>query len=117
MKHDDALIACSCELKTSYMHSALIRSKIVRSPWYFKFRKFCENFIFANNIKRHICDVKNLRLGHALPILVIHRVICHSARVLFPRNSKFRENKTLTKISKFTVLSKLCFDINLEWPL
>ena len=25
---------------------------------------FCENFIFLNNVKRHVCDVKNLRLEH-----------------------------------------------------
>ena len=42
---------------------------------YCKFGNFRENFIFANNVKRHICDVKNLRLGHNLTILVNDRVI------------------------------------------
>ena len=31
---------------------------------YCKSGKFRENFIFANSVKRHICDVKNLQLGH-----------------------------------------------------
>ena len=31
---------------------------------------FCDNFIFANSVKRHIWDVKNLQLGHDLPISV-----------------------------------------------
>ena len=29
---------------------------------------FRENFIFANSVKRHIGDAKNLRLGHDFPI-------------------------------------------------
>ena len=29
---------------------------------YCRFGNFCENFIFANSIKRHISDVKNSRL-------------------------------------------------------
>ena len=33
------------------------------------------NFIFANSIKRHICDVENSRLRHYLPISVNGRVI------------------------------------------
>ena len=27
-------------------------------------RNFSENFIFANSVKRHICNVKNSLLGH-----------------------------------------------------
>ena len=37
--------------------------------------EICENFIFANSLKRHICDVKNSRLGHDLPISVNDKVI------------------------------------------
>ena len=37
---------------------------------YCKSGNFRDNFIFANRVKRHICDVKNLRLGHDLPISV-----------------------------------------------
>ena len=35
---------------------------------YCKFENFPENFIFAYSVKRHICDVKNSKLGHYLPI-------------------------------------------------
>ena len=42
---------------------------------YCKFRNFRENFIFANSIKRHICDLRNSRLGHDIPISVNDRVI------------------------------------------
>ena len=73
---------------------------------YCKFRNFCENFIFANSIKRHVCAVRNSRLGHDIPISVNNRVICHFARVLISRNFaivKFWENKTLAKMSEFTV--------------
>ena len=42
---------------------------------YCKFKNFRENFIFANNVKRHICDVKNSPLGHDLPRSVHDRVI------------------------------------------
>ena len=39
---------------------------------------------------------------------------CYFARVLFSRDStstRFRENKTLAKISKFTVLGILCWQV------
>ena len=55
---------------------------------YCKFENFHENYIFANSVKRHICDVKPFREG------------------LFSRKFarvKFRENKILAKISKLTV--------------
>ena len=65
---------------------------------YYKSRNFCKNFIFANSIKRHICDAKNSQLGHDLRISVSHRVI---SRGFY---AKFHENKTPTKISEFTVL-------------
>ena len=35
-----------------------------------KFGNFLENFIFANSVKRHICDVKIMRFGHDLLISV-----------------------------------------------
>ena len=65
---------------------------------YCKSRIFCENFVFANSIKRHICDAKNSRLGHDLPISVNDRVIS-----AFREDFKFRENIALVKISEFTV--------------
>ena len=39
------------------------------------FGNFHENFILANSIKRHICDVKNSQLGHDLPSSVNDRMI------------------------------------------
>ena len=60
------------------------------------------NFIFVNNVKRHICDVQSSRLRRDLPILVNDIVI-----LLFPEGLIFTkllcENKTLSKISEFTV--------------
>ena len=38
---------------------------------YCKFGNFRENFIFANSVKRHICNNKSSRLGHDLPISYI----------------------------------------------
>ena len=52
-----------------------------------KFGNFRENFIFANNVKRHFCDVKNLRLGHDLHIPTNDRVI-----------APFREDFIFTKL-------------------
>ena len=68
---------------------------------YCKSGNFHENFIFADSIKRHICDFKNWRIGHDVPILVNDRVISP-----FREDSifiKLRENKILAKISEFTV--------------
>ena len=36
---------------------------------------FCENFIFAISVKKHICDAKNRRLGLDLHLSVNDRVI------------------------------------------
>ena len=54
---------------------------------YCKFGTFREDFIFANNVKRHTCDVKTSRLGHGLLISVNERVI-----------SPFREDFIFTKL-------------------
>ena len=73
---------------------------------YCKFGNFRENLIFAYSVKRHICDVKNLRLRYDLPISVNDRVILPFREDLISRNfayAKFREYKTLAKISEFTV--------------
>ena len=42
---------------------------------YCKSGNFRENFIFANSVKRHICDIKNSQLGYDIPISVKDRVI------------------------------------------
>ena len=56
------------------------------------------NFIFVkNNIKRHICDVKNTQLVHALPTSVNSKVF-----FLFREgfiSTKLRDNKILAKTS------------------
>ena len=69
-----------------------------------KFGNLRENFIFANSVKRHICDVKNSRLGHYLPISINVRVISSFREgYIFTKLRTFCENKTLAKISEFTV--------------
>ena len=68
---------------------------------------FRENFIFANSIKRHICHVNNSQLGHDIPISVNNRMILpfrEGLNFMKLRIYEFQENKTLTKISKFTEL-------------
>ena len=71
-----------------------------------KFGTFRDNFIFANSVKTHICDVENSRQGRDLPLSVNDRVISPIREDIFSRNftqAKFRENKTLAIISEFTV--------------
>ena len=46
-----------------------------RHVYYWKSGNFRENFIFANSVKRHICDVKSSRVWHDIPISVNGRVI------------------------------------------
>ena len=48
-----------------------------------KSENFCENFTFANNIKRHICVVNNLPQGHDLPLSVKDRVISQFRKIFF----------------------------------
>ena len=54
---------------------------------YCKYRNFRENFIFVISVKRHICGVKNSRLGNDVPISVNDRVI-----------SPFREDSLFMKL-------------------
>ena len=73
---------------------------------YCKFGNFHENFIFENGHKIHICDIKKSRLWHDLPISVNDRVISPFRADFISRTfayAKFRENKTLAKISEFPV--------------
>ena len=74
---------------------------------YCKFGNFHENFIFANSAKRHIWDVQTSRLRHDLPISVNDIVILSFREGLIFRKvriyAKFCKNKTLAKISKFSV--------------
>ena len=69
---------------------------------YCKFGNFRENFIFANSGKRHICHGKMSRLRHEL----IDRVISPGREgIIFTklRICEVSRNKTLAKISEFTV--------------
>ena len=63
-------------------------------------------FIFANSLKRHICDVKSSQLGHDIPISVNNRVILpFSKGFIFMKLHicEVSRNKTLARIIKFTV--------------
>ena len=69
--------------------------------WYCKFRKFSREFYFRECIKRHIYDIKNSQLRLDLPTTTNNRVILLIREgFIF---TKFREDKTLAKISEFTV--------------
>ena len=75
---------------------------------YCKFGNFRENFIFAKNVKRQKSDTQNSRLRHDLHVLVNSRLNLLFREGFFSRNfayAKFRENKTLAKISEFTVMN------------
>ena len=65
-----------------------------------------------NGVQRHICDFKNSRQRHDLPISVNDMVISpfHEAFFYFHETwhmQSFHENKTLAKISEFTVVCTL----------
>ena len=68
---------------------------------YCKFENFCENFNFANSVKRHTFDQSISRLGYDSPISVVESVILSFCEdYVF---TKLRENKILAKISEFKV--------------
>ena len=56
------------------------------------FRNFCENFIFQNNVKTQICNIKNLKLGHGLVIFVNDRVIFAISRGFYFREVSRKSN-------------------------
>ena len=62
---------------------------------YCKFAIFRDNFIFANSVKRHICDVKHSRLWYDLPISVNNIMI-----------SPIREGLIFTKLRTCEVSRK-----------
>ena len=72
---------------------------------YCKFGNFCENFIFANSVKTHLFDVE-IRDKGVIYLLSINDRVISPIREDFIF-TKFPENKTLAKISKFTVLITL----------
>ena len=65
--------------------------------------------IFADAVKRHICDPQTSRLRHDLHVSVNDGVNLLFREGLFSRNfayAKFRENKTIAKIFESTVSMK-----------
>ena len=58
--------------------NVLVKTYLMAIIVYCKFGKFRENFIFAKCVKSHICDVKNSRPGHDLPISVKDRGIARN---------------------------------------
>ena len=62
--------------------------------------KFLRKFNFAKTVKRHICNVKNLRLGHDLHTSISKQ---YKDFAIVPGSVQFRENKTIVKIFEFTV--------------
>ena len=71
-----------CEIAPS-----TVRSSSIMFSMYCKFGNFRENLIFANSVKRHICDVKKSRHRHDLSVSVNDRMI-----------SPFREDFIFTKL-------------------
>ena len=64
-------------------------------------------FLFSRiGFKDIICYINNSRLGYDLPKLVNNRVISPFCKGFIFKKlfAKFHENKTLAKISKFTVM-------------
>ena len=80
------------KLKCETLESSVPPCYCTVPPCYFKFGNFRENFIFANSVKRHICDVKNSQLEYGLPVSGNERVISP-----FRECAKFRENKPSRK--------------------
>ena len=70
---------------------------------YCKLGNFAENFIFANSVKRHIYHVKNSLLGDDFLTSVNDRLILTFHKDFIFTKLRTCENKTLAKISEFTV--------------
>ena len=66
-----------------------LRAKPIYSnlTYYCRFGNFRENFIFANSVKRHICDAQSWRQRHDLNVSVNNRL-----------NLIFREGFIFTKL-------------------
>ena len=66
-------------------------------------RNFWENFIFANIIKRHICDAVNLQLGPNLHISV-NDIVISAGGFYFHETSHMRSFAKIKPSRKFTNL-------------
>ena len=78
---------------------------------YCKFGNFRENFIFANSVKRHICEIKNSRLGHDLLYQKIDRVISPFCEGLICTKLRFAKIKPSRKFSNLqqSIINLYCF--------
>ena len=77
---------------------------------YCQFGNFRENFIFAKNVKRNISHVKNSRLWRDLTASVKDKEFSPFRKgFIFAklRIREVRENKTVAKISEFTVAPRV----------
>ena len=66
-----------------------------------KFGNFRENFIFANSIKRHICDGQSLQLRHDLHISVNDSDFAISHGFYFHETSHMRSFVKIKSSRKF----------------
>ena len=89
---------------------------IVLKTYFCKFGNFRENFIFANSIKSHICQVKISRLGHDSPISLNDRVI--SRGFYFHETSHVRSfAKIKNPPENFRILKYLNLSLHTEWQI
>ena len=86
--------------------------RLVDRSDYCKFGNIREVFIFANSVKRHICDVKILRLGLGLLISVNERVI--SPGFYFHETSHMRSFAKIKPSRKFTNLQYLLLETDTD---
>ena len=78
--------SCVCLFfQISLPHGAMGSSEI-----YCKLGNFRKNIIFANSIKRHICDIKKSLPRHGLPISVNHSDFAILRGFYFEENSYMR---------------------------
>ena len=75
--------------------------------WCCKSENFCENFIFENSVKRHICDLKYLRLGHDLPISFNDSVISPFCKYFI-----FTKLKSSRKFPKETIILDISCELS-----
>ena len=69
---------------------------------YCKFGNFRENFIFANNVKRHICDVKNREQGKIYQYFISEQ----QSDIANSRGFDFHETSHMRSFAKIKLLRK-----------
>ena len=76
--------------------------KIFSNGFIRKFENFRDNFIFANSVKRHICEVKKFSTGVWFACIRKRKSDLATSRVFYFHEAS--QNKTLAKISEYTVI-------------